>query len=70
MPLYPLRRDERGQAIRNQALVAAIVVGGVVFALASVLAPALALNASAGGLALLGAVGGYAAVTVWRFVRG
>jgi hypothetical protein len=69
-PLYPLRRDERGQAIRNQALVAAIAVGGVVFALASVLAPALALNVSAGGLALLGAVGGYAAVTIWRFVQG
>jgi hypothetical protein len=45
-------------------------VGGVVFALASVLAPALALNLSAGGLALLGAVSGYAAVTIWLFVQG
>jgi hypothetical protein len=45
-------------------------VGGVVFALASVLAPALALRFSAGGLALLGAVGSYAAVTIWRFVQG
>jgi len=69
-PLYPLRRDERGQAIRNQALVAAVAVGGVIFALASILAPALALEVSAGGLALLGAVGGYAAVTIWRFLLG
>ncbi len=69
-PLFPLRRDERGQVIRNQALVTAVVVGGVIFALTSALTAALTLEVSAGGLALLSAVGGYAVMTIWRFVQG
>jgi hypothetical protein len=69
-PFFPLRRDERGQAIRNQALVVAVAMGGIVFAVVSVLASALSLTVSAGTIALIGAIGCYAAVTCWRFVRG
>ena len=69
-PLFPLRRDERGQGIRDQALVAAVAVGGVVFALASVLALVTAPEVNAGILALLSAIGCYAVVTLWRFLSG
>lgn len=69
-PLFPVRRDERGQAIRNQALAAAVAVGGVVFAIASVLTPSLSLAISASTLGVLTALGCYAAVTCWRFLIG
>lgn len=69
-PFFPLRRDERGQAIRNQALVVAVAVGGVVFAVASLLAPSLSLAMSAGTIALISAVGCYFAITCWRFLHG
>lgn len=69
-PLFPVRRDERGQAIRNHALVIAVAVGGVVFAIANIVTPAIPLAMGAGMLAILAALGCYAAVTCWRFLTG
>ncbi len=69
-PLFPLRRDERGQSIRNQALVFAVAVGGIVFGLSSVLTLLLALKVSASGIALFSVVGCYVVVTIWRFLHG
>ena len=68
-PLTPLRRDERGNAIRNRALVHAVAVGGVLFAVLSVLNLGLSLSINASTYAILSAILVYFGVSNWLFSR-
>lgn len=68
-PLTPLRRDERGKDIRNQALVLAVVVGGVTIALLSLAGRLLSLPSQLGPIALLVAFVTYFAASEWMFAR-
>ena len=69
-PLTPLRRDARGEDIRNRAVVIAVVVGGVAYGALSLLGLAVALPPNVGAWALLGGVATYFAVSNWLYVKG
>jgi hypothetical protein len=69
-PLAPLRRDARGKAVRNQALVIAVAVAGVSYALGSLLGPILSFPPNLGSWALLLGMVVYFAATNWLFARG
>jgi hypothetical protein len=68
-PLTPLRRDERGNAIRDRAVVWAVVVGGVLFAALSLAGTVFQVTIAAGSLAMLSGVITYFAVTNWLYTR-
>jgi hypothetical protein len=68
-PLAPLRRDERGKAIRDRAAVAALAVGGVAFAALSLLGQTVSLPLNAATWALLVGVIAYFVVSNWLYLR-
>jgi hypothetical protein len=55
-PLTPLRRDDRGQQVQRKALIAAVVVGGLVYAVSSLASSLVGFPPVAGLLALAFAV--------------
>jgi hypothetical protein len=68
-PLAPLRRDERGKAIRDRALVAGVAVGGLVVAGLGVAGLVWPLSISLGSVGMLAGVITYFVVSNWLFVR-
>ena len=68
-PLFPLRRDDRGNAIRNRAVVVAVTVGGLSYLALSILANIVSINLSPGGLAVALGVVCYFLVSNWLFVK-
>ena len=68
-PLTPLRRDERGRAIRDRAVVAAVVVGGLVYGVLSLTELALPLLPAAGAWALLAGVITYFVASNWLYAK-
>lgn len=68
-PLFPLRRDARGNAIRDRAVVVAVGVAGVMYAALAILARLLAIPSSIAGLALVAGVVSYFAVSNWLFIQ-
>jgi hypothetical protein len=68
-PLTPLRRDERGGAIRDRAVVWAVAAGGILFALLSLAGAVFQTTIAAGSLALLSSVVIYFAVSNWLHIR-
>jgi hypothetical protein len=68
-PLAPLRRDERGKAIRDRAAVAALAVGGVTFGALALLGQAVSLPPNATNWALLVGVIAYFVVSNWLYLR-
>lgn len=69
-PLFPLRRDARSIAIRNQALVVAVGVGGVSYALLSLLKIVVPLPSNLGTWVFSLGVVVYFVATNWLFARG
>lgn len=69
-PLTPLRRDARGMAIRDRAVVIAVVVGGVGFALLTLARLVVPLPPNLGTWALLAGVITYFVVSTWLYARG
>jgi hypothetical protein len=67
-PLMPLRRDERGAAIRDRALVLAVAVGGVLLAALALLNFALGIAIPVVWAILVG-VATYFAMSQWYFMR-
>lgn len=68
-PLFPLRRDDRGNAIRNRAVVVAVTVGGLSYPALCFLARLLSINLSPGGLAVALGVVCYFLVSNWLFTE-
>jgi hypothetical protein len=68
-PLTPLRRDARGAAIRDRALVLAVGIGGVFYALALLLSRLVSIPGNPGSWAFLVGVGVYFGATNWYFQR-
>jgi hypothetical protein len=68
-PLTPLRRDARGKKIRDRSLVLAVGVGGLFFALATLLSRIVDLPGSIGSWAVLVGVLVYFGATNWYFLR-
>lgn len=69
-PLAPLRRDARGEAIRDRAAVMAVVAGGLVYGVLALAAQVVPLTVSAGTWGLLAGVVTYFAASNWHFIRG
>ncbi|MBN1311737.1 MAG: hypothetical protein JXB30_09975 [Anaerolineae bacterium] len=69
-PLTPLQRDARGKDVRNRAVVIAVVVGGVSYALLAWIGMVLHLPHNPGTWALLLGVIAYLIATNWLFARG
>jgi len=67
--LFPLRRDARGKAIRDRAVVWAVVVGGLSYALLSLGSLVFSLTWRAGWLAFLAGVIAYFIVSNWLYVH-
>jgi hypothetical protein len=68
-PLFPLRRDDRGRAIRDRAVVIAVAVAGVTFALLSIVAWIQPRFDQAGSLAIVLGIVSYFVVSTWLFSR-
>jgi hypothetical protein len=68
-PLFPLRRDARGKAIRDRAIVLAVGIGGLAYFILSVISMVTPLQPQAGSLSLtLGALS-YFFISFWLFIR-
>jgi hypothetical protein len=67
-PLTPLRRDARGQYVRDRSLLFAVVVGGVSFALLSLTGLVLTLPIMVGPVAMGCAILTYFGASTWLFV--
>ncbi|MCB9008599.1 MAG: hypothetical protein H6656_14725 [Ardenticatenaceae bacterium] len=66
-PLYPLRRDKRGEAIRDRAILVAVTAAILFYVIFSRIAKAFVLTVSIGSWAfVLGAVT-YLAVSYWLY---
>jgi hypothetical protein len=68
-PLFPLRRDARGKSIRDRAVVAAVVVGGLTYVVLSLAALTMQLPFSAGMLTLTIGAATYFVISNWLYVR-
>jgi hypothetical protein len=68
-PLFPLRRDARGSAIRDRSVVVAVTIAGLTYAILSILSPLLPLQAPIGWLAIIIGVVSYFAASSWLFIR-
>lgn len=69
MPLIPLRRDDRAMQVRDRALVAAVAVGGVSFAVLSIVGLWLPISVSLNAVAVALAIGAYFGVSEWLFAH-
>jgi hypothetical protein len=65
--LFPLRRDARGKAIRDRALLLAVGLGGLAYFLLSLLSMASPLQPQVGSLSLALGVVVYFSITFWMF---
>ena len=68
-PLFPLRRDDRGSAIRDRSVVVAVTIAGLTYAVLSVLSALLQLQAPIGWLAIAVGVVSYFAASNWLFLK-
>jgi len=68
-PLFPLRRDDRGNSIRDRAVVVSVTVGGLSYLALSILAHLLSINLSLGWLAIALGVVCYFLVSNWLFLK-
>jgi hypothetical protein len=68
-PLTPLRRDARGEAVRDRAVVISVVVGAAVYLALSLAGLALSLTLPPLSLAVPAAVIAYFVVSTWLFLR-
>jgi hypothetical protein len=69
-PLIPLRRDDRGKAIRDRAVVVAVVVGGISYGILTLLGMVWALPPNVGAWALLTGIAAYFITSNWLYVKG
>jgi hypothetical protein len=67
--LFPLRRDERGTAIRDRAMVLAVATGGLAYFFMSLLSRATPLEPQNGSIALALGVLAYFSASFWSFIR-
>jgi hypothetical protein len=68
-PLFPLRRDDRGNAIRDRAVVVSVTVGGLSYLALTILSHLLSINLSPGGLAVALAIVCYFLASNWMFLK-
>jgi ABC-type antimicrobial peptide transport system permease subunit len=68
-PLFPLRRDPRGNAIRDRSVVVSVALAGLTYAALAVASHWLSLPFAVGWLAIVVGVIAYFAVSNWLFVR-
>ncbi|HLC03651.1 MAG TPA: hypothetical protein VJK02_11485 [Anaerolineales bacterium] len=68
-PLFPLRRDARGNAIRDRSVVVSLALAGLSYAVLAILSRALPLQPSIGWLAIIVGVVTYFALSNWLFIR-
>lgn len=68
-PLFPLRRDYRGNVIRDRALVTSVGVAGLLFFLFAILETIFSLGFQIGRIALITGIATYFIVTNLLFVR-
>ncbi len=68
-PLFPLRRDDRGRSIRDRAVVIAVAVTGVTFALLSIAARVQPGFDQVGSVAVALGIVSYFVVSTWLFSR-
>jgi hypothetical protein len=68
-PLTPLRRDARGKAVRDRAVVISVVVGAAVYLVLSLAGLVLPFTLLPLSLAVPAAVIAYFVVSTWLFLR-
>jgi hypothetical protein len=68
-PLFPLRRDDRGSAIRDRAVVTSVAIAGVTYAALGLLSRGLPIPLSIGWLAIVVGVVSYFVVSNWLFMK-
>ena len=68
-PLFPLRRDARGEAIRDRAVVLSVAVGGFAYLGLSITLRALSIEANVGSWAFMAGVAAYFAISYWLFIK-
>lgn len=68
-PLFPLRRDARGMAIRDRAVVISVGIGGVAYLGLSIASHLLSISAPIGSWAFALGVVAYFVITNWLFIK-
>ena len=68
-PLFLLRRDDRGNAIRDRAVVVSVTVSALSYLALSILAHLLSINLSLGWLAIAIGIVCYFLVSNWLFIK-
>lgn len=66
-PLYPLRRDKRGEAIRDRAVLLAVTAALLFYAIFYKVAASLALGVPVGSWAFILGIATYFAVSYWLY---
>lgn len=68
-PLFPLRRDVRGEAIRDRAIVISVVIGGLAYLGLSIASQVFPMKANIGSWAFALGVVAYFAISNWLFIK-
>jgi hypothetical protein len=68
-PLTPLRRDDRGKMIRDRAVIVAVVVGGLVYALLGLTGWLIGSPISGGAFGFLAGVVIYFILSSYMYIR-
>lgn len=68
-PLFPLRRDDRGMAICDRAVVISVAIGGLAYFGLSIASQLLPIKAHFGSWAFALGVLAYFAISNWLFIK-
>ena len=68
-PLFPLRRDYRGNVIRDRAVVTSVGVAGLLFFILTILETVFSFEIQIGSIALAAGIATYFVVTNFLFTR-
>ncbi|HEY43152.1 MAG TPA: hypothetical protein G4O11_04140 [Anaerolineae bacterium] len=68
-PLFPLRRDARGEAIRDRAIGLSVAVGGLAYLGLSLASNAFPIEAHVGSWALAAGFVTYFVISNWLFIK-
>jgi len=68
-PLFPLRRDARGEVIRDRAIGLSVAVGGLAYLALSLASDVFPIETHVGSWALTAGVVAYFVISNWLFIK-